>query len=117
MSKEISNGEDILYSLDIIGRLEELENEDRDDDEQAEYEALTSLAEEASGYAPDWRYGETLIRESYFEDYARELAYDIGAIDPDAGWPTYCIDWEQAARELLVDYTGVDFDGVTYYIR
>ena len=28
-----------------------------------------------------------------------------------------CIDWAQAARELRMDYTSVDFDGVTYWIR
>jgi hypothetical protein len=28
-----------------------------------------------------------------------------------------CIDWDQAARELQVDYFDVDFDGVTYWIR
>src|SRR5438270_149803 len=29
----------------------------------------------------------TLIAETDFEDYARELAEDIGAIDPRASWP------------------------------
>ena len=27
------------------------------------------------------------------------------------------IDWAQAAHELQMDYTSVDFDGVTYWIR
>ena len=36
--------------------------------------------------------------------------------DKDA-WPYTCIDWEQAARELRYDYTSVDFDDVTYWIR
>ena len=26
-------------------------------------------------------------------------------------------DWERATRELQMDYTEVDFDGVTYWIR
>ena len=62
-------------------------------------------------------YDPTMIREDAFEDYARELAEDIGAIPSDAGWPACCIDWEQAARELAMDYTSVRFMGDDYYIR
>ena len=88
-----------------------------DDDNDAELAALKALADEASGYAADWRHGEALIRDSYFTDYAMQLAEDIGAIDRNAQWPNTCIDWDQAARELQMDYTAVDFDGVTYWIR
>jgi hypothetical protein len=59
----------------------------------------------------------TLIPEDDFEDYARELAEDIGAIDPDASWPLNCIDWAEAARMLAQDYTNVSFDGTDYLIR
>lgn len=85
--------------------------------EAEELKTLRELADEASGYAADWQYGEALIRDSYFEEYAQELAEDIGAINPDSSWPNNCIDWERAARELRMDYTGVDFDGVTYWTR
>jgi hypothetical protein len=88
-----------------------------DEDDAKEYATLKSLADEASGYAPDWEHGETLIRDSYFKEYAMGLAEDIGAINKDASWPNTCIDWEQAAHELQMDYTSVDFDGVTYWIR
>jgi pyruvate/2-oxoglutarate dehydrogenase complex dihydrolipoamide acyltransferase (E2) component len=86
-------------------------------EEQAEHRALKALADEASGYAADWEYGETLIRDSYFKEYAQELADDIGAINRDATWPNDCIDWDRAARELQMDYTSVDFAGVTYWVR
>jgi len=89
---------------------------DWDEETEREYRMLKALEDEASG-SPDWRHGETLIAEHYFEDYARELADDIGAIDKDAGWPMTCIDWEQAADALKQDYTSVDFDGETYWIR
>lgn len=59
----------------------------------------------------------TMILESQFEDYARELAEDIGALLDDAGWPAYCIDWERAARDLSMDYTLVTYAGYHYYIR
>lgn len=86
-------------------------------DDGVELAALKALADEASGYAADWYDGETLIRDSYFTNYAMQLAEDIGAIDRNAQWPNTCIDWDQAARELQMDYTAVDFDGVTYWIR
>ena len=79
--------------------------------------AMGALAEQAEGYAADWQYGEQLIRDSYFKDYAMELAEDIGAVDANASWPNTCIDWDQAARELQMDYTSVEFAGVTYWIR
>lgn len=86
------------------------------DDEARELKVLRELAEEAS-FSPDWVHGEVLIRDSYFEDYARQLADDIGAIPDDAKWPATCIDWEQAAAELRQDYTHVEFDGESYWIR
>lgn len=86
-------------------------------EEGKELTALTKLANEAEGYAADWKYGETLIRDSYFKEYAEQLAEDIGAINQDATWPNNCIDWERAAHELQMDYTSVDFDGVEYLIR
>jgi antirestriction protein len=105
----------------VIARIEELsdraaEGEGLDEDEAHELKALLSLAEEASS-SPDWQYGEGLVRDSYFVTYAQELADDIGAVDANASWPNTCIDWERAARELRMDYTSVDFDGVTYWIR
>jgi|SRR6185369_3316708 len=123
----ISNAEDVIDSRDVIARIEELESEleaEHDDSEvddvldmKAELAILKALAEEAEDYAGDWRHGEALIRDSYFVEYAQQLAEDIGAIDKAASWPNTCIDWEQAARELQQDYTSVEFDGVTYWIR
>jgi hypothetical protein len=115
---DISNNDDIIDSRDVIERIAELEDiDDRDEDEAGDLAALLALAEEAEGYAEGWQYGEALIRDSHFEDYARELADDIGAISGDEAWPLTCIDWEAAAEALQQDYTSVDFDGVTYWIR
>ena len=134
MVKTIDNSADVLDSRDIIARIEELEDEradltDRMEEEDVaaelsqwdadngdELKALKKLAENGEGSA-DWTHGETLIRESYFEDYARELAEDIGAVKADATWPCQYIDWEAAADALKQDYTECDFDGVTYLIR
>ena len=109
--------DDVIDSRDVIEAIDELEvEEELTDDEAAELVALQLFAAEASEVS-DWQYGEQFIRDDYFEDYARELAEDIGAIPADAGWPARCIDWAQAARELRMDYTSYTFDGVTYWAR
>lgn len=88
-----------------------------DETNAEELHALEALQSDAEQYAPDWQHGATLIRASFFKEYAQELADDIGAIDADATWPCNCIDWDEAARQLKQDYTEVEFDGVTYYVR
>ena len=121
MTKTIDNSQDVIDSRDVIERIEELEGdveaELANDDDLAELKALKALAEEAEGYAADWKYGEALIRDSYFKEYAQQLADDIGAVSSDATWPNNCIDWDEATRLLQQDYTEVDFDGVAYWIR
>ena len=88
-----------------------------DTDEGQELKVLLALQDQAEGYASDWQYGESLIRDSYFQEYAEELAEEIGAINKNLSWPNNCIDWNKAAEELQSDYTSVEFDGVTYWIR
>lgn len=114
-------GENVIDSRDIIERMDELDGmfsaDGMTDDEIAERNILRALCDEAGGYAPDWTYGETMILDSYFEDYARELAEDIGAIDPQAVWPLTYIDWPAAAEALKQDCTSIDVDGLTYWVR
>lgn len=38
------------------------------------------------------------------EDFAQELAEQLGEIKKDVSWPYTCIDWEHAAKELMYDY-------------
>lgn len=90
---------------------------DWDEERESEYQSLKAFCDEAEGYAVDWRHGESLIRDSYFETYARELAEDIGAIKGNESWPCNCIDWERAASELQADYTSIEWDGVKYWVR
>jgi len=137
-----SSSDDVIDSREVIARIAELEairdglESDRADAESDpeiggvdprdfqmdemdadELKALLALRDEAAGYSPDWKYGATLIRDSYFEDYARELAEDTGAINRNADWPLSYIDWPAAADALKQDYTSVEFDGVTYWVR
>ena len=90
------------------------------DDAQAEYgteeqEELADL-DNLESEITDWRHGESMIPESEFEDYARELAEEIGGMD-DAKWPFTCIDWEKAADELKQAYTPVSYQGEDYFVR
>lgn len=89
---------------------------DWDEENSEELAELLKLAEQGEGYG-DWEHGETLILDSYFEEYAQELASDIGAIKKDAEWPNNHIDWTAAAEELKNDYTELDFGGETYHMR
>lgn len=123
MTTDLTNTADLIDLRDVIERIEGFDP-DLDDDQAVvdEYNELTALLNDLKGYGGDeqWRgdwYPITLIRDSYFTDYARQLAEDIGAIDPDASWPNNCIDWEQASRELRMDYSAVDYAGTMYWYR
>lgn len=96
----------------------EQELEDWDSDNGDELKALESANEQGDGYG-DWQSGENMIHENKWEEYAQELADDLGLYDSRKAmpWPLNCIDWEQAAEELKADYHEIDFDGHTYYIR
>lgn len=80
-----------------------------------DWKELKALIEEAEDCG-DWNHGATLILDSYFEQYARDLADDIGATR-EQGWPNDYIDWEAAANALKMDYTSVNFGDNEYWIR
>jgi len=66
----------------------------------------------------EFQHGETLIRDSYFEEYARELAEGVSDYNARSeSWPFTCIDWEKAAEELKQDYTYAELGGYTYWFR
>ena len=69
---------------------------------------------------PDFWFGETIIHEDYFTEYAEELAEDLGYTGRNVEgqtWPFNHIDWEAAAEELKVDYFEVEWQGETYLAR
>ena len=132
-------GENIIDSRDVIAHIEFLESEIADLEEAAEetrtedgetdadiidriaelrtdLEPWTELASEGETLS-DWMYGETLIRDSCFQEYAEELANDICNLEQSQDWPFRHIDWEAAADELRQDYTVLEFAGYTYYAR
>lgn len=139
--QSIDNGQDIMDSRDVIKAFEEMAQEredllemiedaedadekidaeaalkDWDETNGPDFEALEALCAEGED-VEDWVHGVTLIRDSYFKEYAQQFAEDIGAINREASWPNSCIDWDEAASELQQDYTSIEFDGVTYWVR
>lgn len=136
-----SDSDDIIDSRDVIRRIEELKSalaavgiEDYDsatldlsalpqeihgavEDAVTELNALLELEGEAESYCSDWNHGATLIRDSYFEQYAEELATDCGMISRNARWPNNHIDWKAAANELKGDYTAISFYQSTFWVR
>ena len=83
-------------------------------EEGQELIALIALAEQGEDYAPDWKYGAQLIREDHFETAMDEMLEDCGDIPRDLpSCLTITVDYDA----LKQDYTELDFDGQTYYIR
>lgn len=126
-SHELDLSADIIDVRDIITRVEELETEMPDNDNDVrnwanldEYTKLTEILEELKGNGGDeqWRgdwYPVTLICEGHFTEYAQELicdCYNLGDL------PSFVhIDWEATAREVAYDYSEIDVDGFTYFFR
>jgi hypothetical protein len=109
--------QDVIDSRDIaeLARFLRVEAENRElTDEE---ESILDLDDDRGGGIPDWIYGETLIAESYFVEYAQELAHGIGAVNDDHGWPLMHINWDAAAEALKADYVELEILGSTYLAR
>lgn len=119
----ITNTENIIDSRDVQERIDYIKSlkgmERVTDGRTSELHALLELKNQYINDYGDssWDFGAVFIRDTYFEDYAQELAEDCGMVNSDTNWPNNHIDWTAAANELLYDYTEVVFDGVTYYTR
>lgn len=136
MNTTLDLSADIIDVRDIIARVEGLEDETADDnfpvtraivadeslaDRRYELQALTAILDDLKGNGGDeqWRgdwYPVTLICDSYFTEYARELLEDCG--DVPRNMPSWVeIDWDATARNVRGDYTCTAIDGVTYWYR
>jgi antirestriction protein len=73
------------------------------DNIRATFETWDDLKDDfEEAYAGEW---------SSEQDFAQNLAEDLGAIDQNATWPNDCIDWERATRELFTDYWSAEAPG------
>lgn len=104
------------YTSDEIDDFDSELDDLKDEFDSDEYDALLELADELGDST--LRDGETMIRESYITDYFREFVYDIGALPKDL--PSYIesnINWDGVCDDLLMDYSEVEIEGVTFYFR
>jgi hypothetical protein len=111
--------EDVIDSRDVLTAIDEIVdgNVPPAEWDDALLLLLHRLDDEGRDASEDWQYGATLIRDDYFTHYAMELADDMGVDVGSLSWPLNCIDWAQAAFELKMDYTPVQFGHVTYWVR
>ena len=89
--------------------------------EKDELDTLTEVIAQGED-SPDWSYGETLIKDSYFTQYTQDLiedTYEVPAELSSGKWPWnhVNVDYESAADELKSDYISIDVDGESYWIR
>ena len=125
------NTTDIIYSLmnddtidgrDIRDRIDELEALDAPtEEESAELTDLAAFLHEAMQYNSDADEGETIIAESYFVDYIKEIiddCYDLPKELTSGEWPYrhITINYEAAAEDAKADYAELTFRGRNFYI-
>lgn len=85
-------------------------------DATAALDDLNNAVGEVRGYG-DWRYGETLIREDAFEDYAYDLACDLYGCEAVSDGLGAYVDWERWAADVAMDYMTVTIGGSDYLMR
>ena len=92
-----------------------------DEEETERLAALAALDEQLFSDMDEYGRNEpTMIPESEFEEYARDMASDIGYLNSEARDSNPLmnhIDWEGWANDVKQDYTEVEFDDDTYLIR
>ena len=82
-------------------------------EEGQELTALKKLAEQGENI-DDWQYGVGLIHEDYFETVMDDMVANCYTLPKDLpSWMTITYDYDA----LKQDYTEIDFDGQTYYVR
>ena len=117
MSISEFSSKDLFDSREIDERIEELEDvegEDTSEDDSAELNELLTFRDDCG--SSEWPYGITFISDDYFEEYAQDLAEDLGLVDRENSMSPY-IDWAAWARDCQIDYSTVELDGTTFYFR
>ena len=86
-----------------------------DDEDRERLGALDKLAKDLRDDLIDAaREGYHFIEKRCFDDYARELVEERHPNTDFKSWPFDCIDWCRVADFLSLDYSEVEWEGVTY---
>lgn len=102
----IENTHNYLNSLSVDAQIEEL---------KGELGILVGFRARFRGTGAEWNLGVTFIRDSFLEEYIKDLAENQFDLDLDS-WPVKHIDWKKAADELRDKYDGIIFKGIQYWI-
>ena len=123
---DIENAEDYDGKQnDIDDKLEEISNKELEIQEcefeynrySEELEGLEALKDEVSSNSDEgFEYGIQLIHENDIDDYLHELLIDCGYIPKDM--PSWIeIDWDATYDNMKQDYSELEINGNTFYVR
>ena len=123
---DIENAEDYEDKQnDIDDKIEEISDKEIEIQEcefeynrySEELEELESLKEEIQDYSEEgFEFGIQLIHENDIDDYLHELLIDCGYIQKD--FPTWIeIDWGATYDNMKQDYSELELNGNTFYVR
>ena len=136
LNSELDNLESDLYDVessedydgkqnDIDDKLEEISSKELEIQEcEVEYnrysdelEELEALKEEISNNSEEgFEYGIQLIHENDIDDYLHEMLIDCGYIPKDL--PSWIeIDWQATYDNMKQDYSELELNGNTFYVR
>ena len=136
LNEELNNLESDLYDIenaedyegkenDIDDKLEEISNKELEVQEcefeynrySEELAELEELKEEVSNNSDEgFEYGIQLIHENDIDDYLRELLLDCGYLPNDL--PSWIeIDWNATYNNMKQDYSEIELNGNTFYVR
>ena len=136
LNDELNDLESELYDIeneedyddkqnDIDSKLEEIADKEEEIQEcefeynrySDELEELKVLKDEISNNSDEgFEYGIQLIHENDIHDYLRELLLDCGYLPND--FPSWIeIDWQATCDNMKQDYSELELNGNTFYIR
>lgn len=81
-------------------------------DEIAHFKEIEEFVQQIGDYGD-----RPLIHKDYWEDYVREKCFEFGHISREVESSGIVVDWEATARVWKVDYSEVEYNGETYYVR
>jgi hypothetical protein len=108
-----------LTSEMVQARIDELSDILPDSPDNAELNALCAFQAACEQYCSDWNYGDSAINESAFLEHITQLIDDCYEVKKSSKWPYHhmTMDYEAAAEEARSDYTCIELDGTTFYVR
>lgn len=80
---------------------------------------LCAFQAECERACSDWNHGDSAIHESAFLEHITQLIDDCYEIKKSSEWPYrhMTMDYSAAAEEAKADYTTIELDGETFYVR